>query len=128
MDPFEAQMAQMTAIQAMGGAMAGDPAITGSPASVQVFTYCVDDGRLLAFAVDGSTVTPYSPEGSAPTVIDALRDMRTLQSEPWGAAVVRPDKSTSGVELDFLFDDTATVDPRAHTPEEIATFVLSRDG
>ena len=128
MDPFEAQMAQMTAIQAMGGAMAGDPAITGSPASVHVFTYCVDDGRLLAFAVDGSTVTPYSPEVSAPTVIDALRDIRTLQSEPWGAAVVRLDKSTSGVGLDFLFDDAAMVDPRAHTPEEIAAFVLSRDG
>lgn len=109
MDQFDPRMRQMAAIDAMGGALAGDSAVLDSPVPRQVFTFHVASGAILALAVSDDAVTPYTLTSAAPTLGRELRTIREQENEKWDGAILRLDKSSGSLRMEFLFDDAAAV-------------------
>lgn len=109
MDPFDPRMRQMAAIDAMGGALAGDSAVLDSPVPRQVFTFHVASGAILALAVADDAVTPYTLTSAAPALDRELRAIREQEKEKWGGAILRLDKSSGSLRMEFLFGGDADV-------------------
>lgn len=103
MDPFDPRMRQMAAIDALGGALAADRAVLDTPTVTQAFTFHVASGTLLAFAVEPTTVTPFGLDSAGPALERELRALRREETEKWDGVILRLDKSTSSLRLQFLF-------------------------
>lgn len=112
MDPFDPRMRQMAAIDALGGALASDSAVLDSPVPTQVFTFHVATSTVLAFAVRDSSVEPFTLSSAAPALERELRVLRSQETEKWDGAILRLDKSTGSLKMEFLFGpDADIVDP-----------------
>lgn len=124
MDPFDPRMRQMAAIDALGGALAGDSAVLDSPVPRQVFTFHVASGEIQALAVSDDTVTPYTLTSAAPALARELLAMREQEKEKWDGAILRLDKSSSSLGMEFLFGgDADLLDPAVTPLVDLATAV-----
>lgn len=124
MDQFDGRMRRMAAIDAIGGALAGDSAVTGSLVNEHAFTLFIADGRVLAFALDGDNVIPYSLTSSAATVARELLTPREAETEKWDGLVLRLDRSASRLGMDFLYEaDALRIDPGTNSLADIASEV-----
>lgn len=124
MDPFDPRMRQMAAIDALGGALAGDPAVLDSPVPTQVFTFHVARGAVLAFAVESTAVTPFTLTSAAPILERELRVLRAQETEKWDGAILRLDKSTGSMKMEFLSGaDADVLDPEVTALVDIAAAV-----
>lgn len=126
MDPFDPRMRQMAAIDALGGALASDSAVLDSPVPTQVFTFHVATSTVLAFAVSDSTVEPFTLASAAPQLERELRALRSQETDKWDGAILRLDKSTGSLKMQFLFGaDADVLDPETTALTDIAAAVRS---
>lgn len=124
MDPFDPRMRQMAAIDALGGALAGDSAVLDSPVPRQVFTFHAASGVVQALAVSDDTVTPYTLTSAAPALARELLTLREQEKEKWDGAILRLDKSSNSLRMEFLFGgDADLLDPAVTPLVDLATAV-----
>lgn len=124
MDQFDPRIRQMAAIDAMGGALASDRAVIDSPVTRQVFTFHVARGAVLAFTTDETSVSPFTLSSAAPDLERELRVLRSQESEKWDGAILRLDKSTGSLKMQFLFgDESDVVDPELTSLVDMAAAI-----
>lgn len=128
MDATDRRMHQMATIDAIGGVLAGDRAVLDSPASRHVFTFHVATGRLLALATDDDSVSPYSLTSAASDLGPELRALREQETEKWDGVILRLDKNTGSLRMQFLFGTEADLVDPAVTPLVDLVEELGRDG
>lgn len=124
MDSFDPRMRQMAAIDALGGALASDSAVLDSPVPTQVFTFHVGSGAILAFAAESATVTPFALASAAPVLERELRVLRAQETRKWDGAILRLDKSTGSMKMEFLSGaDADVLDPEVTALVDIAAAI-----
>lgn len=121
---FDASPNQDALVHEVGALIVQDDRVSAQPWDAYALVARFDDSRiqLNGFAYEGEESRPATPRGTAVHhTLKALREAtRQPGREPWGACIVRIDRETKKIRIEFEYDDPSSWDVTPQTAKDIA--------